>query len=189
MYILYKCLCQLVDCSWFVICAIYLLLIVHLFCSLFDYLFCFHFHWFFAYLLFKREKEQFWSWTVFRYFDPATRSSTVKKYRCSTSSSRVNKHHTADSTDFVLVQEAKEHITIIDKRDRRNQYSPYRQSQQWARHRCRQPHPAVTHCILHPSHGHQLCFHCQPTVAHFELHAIPLALKYCGLEGRKLNAE
>ncbi len=32
-----------------------------------------------------------------------TRSST----RCSTSSSRVNKHHTADSTDF-LVSEAKD---------------------------------------------------------------------------------
>ncbi len=64
----------------------------------------------------SKEKELFWSWTVFRYFDPAT---------CSTPSSRVNKHHTADSTDFVLVQEAKEPITIIDKRDRRNQYSPY----------------------------------------------------------------
>jgi hypothetical protein len=35
----------------------YLLLIVHLFCSLFDYLFCFHFHWFFACFLLKKEKN------------------------------------------------------------------------------------------------------------------------------------
>jgi hypothetical protein len=47
----------------------YLLLIVHLFCSLFDYLVCFHFHWFFAYFC-SKEKRTFWSWTVFRYFDP-----------------------------------------------------------------------------------------------------------------------
>ncbi len=33
------------------------LLIVHLCCALFDYLFCFHSHRFFAYLLFKREKN------------------------------------------------------------------------------------------------------------------------------------
>ncbi len=36
------------------------------------------------------------------------------KYLFSTSS-RVNKHHTADSTDFVLVQEAKEPITDPDQ--------------------------------------------------------------------------
>ena len=35
----------------------YSLIIVHLFCSLFDCLFCFHSHRFFAYLLFKREKS------------------------------------------------------------------------------------------------------------------------------------
>jgi hypothetical protein len=54
IYILYSCLCQLV-----VICELLFVQqsIVHLFCSLFDYLFCFHFYRFLAYLLFKREKS------------------------------------------------------------------------------------------------------------------------------------
>jgi hypothetical protein len=59
---------------------------------------------------------------------PVNSYPLYKKYLFSTSSSPVNKHHTADSTDFVLVQEAKEPITIIDKRDRWNQYTPHRQS-------------------------------------------------------------
>ncbi len=83
-----------------------------------------HFHLSFVLVVVWKEKEKFWTW-------PCSGISILQyiKYllttTCSTSSSRVNKHHTADSTDFVLVQEAKEPITIIDKRDRRNQYSPY----------------------------------------------------------------
>jgi hypothetical protein len=55
MYIyLYKCLYQLVIIRDIYLCS-YSLLMVHLFCSLFNYLFCFHP--FFAYLLFKREEN------------------------------------------------------------------------------------------------------------------------------------
>jgi hypothetical protein len=120
-------LCQLfvIRYSLFVL----LFVILHLFCSLFDYL-LFSSHWFFACFIVVRKSNS----------DPepcsgisipltvtfsSTRYLLYKKYLFSTSSSQVNKHHTADSTDFVLVLEAKEPITIIEKRDRRNQYSPY----------------------------------------------------------------
>jgi hypothetical protein len=109
-------LCQLVDIryftryllfySLFVINRSFILFIVRLFACFISSVLI---------IVVQKKKELFWPWTVFRYFDP------VKKI---TPSSRVNKHHTADSTNFVLVQEAKEPITIIDKRDRRNQYSP-----------------------------------------------------------------
>ncbi len=101
--------------SWFIICAIYSLFIVHLFCSLFDYLFCFLFHWFFAYLLSKRKRAILIlnRVQVFRSCKAEEVTCYLFKYplylfKYSTSSSRVNKHHTADSTDFVLVLEAKD---------------------------------------------------------------------------------
>ncbi len=53
----------------------YSLLFVSYFCSLFDS-FCFIFIWVLFWLLFKKRKEQFWTWTLFRYFDP------VKKIIC-----------------------------------------------------------------------------------------------------------
>jgi hypothetical protein len=83
----------------------YSLLIVHLFCSLFDYLFCFHFIDSLL-ILFEREKNN---------SDPELCSGIsillpvqepvvpVQVYLYTTSSLQVNKHHTADSTDFVLV--------------------------------------------------------------------------------------
>ncbi len=74
-----------------------------LFCSLFDYLFVllFYFisHRFFCFIhcsLFKREKYN---------SDPELCSDILILHTCSTSSIQVNKHHTADSTDFVLVEE------------------------------------------------------------------------------------
>ncbi len=79
---------------FFIYCA-HLFVIVIPFCSLFNHSFTFFFdfipHQFFV-LLFKREKNN--SDPQFRYFNPVD---------CSTSSIQVNKHHTADSTDFVLV--------------------------------------------------------------------------------------
>jgi hypothetical protein len=49
------------------------------------------------YSLFKKRKEQFWSWTVFRYFDPANHHQY-----------RVNKHHTTDSHRLCLSIGAKD---------------------------------------------------------------------------------
>ncbi len=106
IYILCICLCQLFVIQYLFICALYSLLIVHLFCSLFDYLFCFHSHRFFAYLLFKREKNNSDPGSCSRYFDPVLPAQVpVVVPDLPSSSFRVNKHHTADSTDFVLVQE------------------------------------------------------------------------------------
>ncbi len=65
--------------------------------SLFD--FCFIFVEFYFDCCSKR-KRTILNLTLFRYFDLVT----SYPFKCSTSSSsRVNKHHTADSTDFVLV--------------------------------------------------------------------------------------
>ncbi len=108
-------LCQLVDICYFtryslfyplfVLNCSFILFIVRLFaCFISSVL-----------IIVVQKKRNYSDPELFRYFDP------VKKI---TPSSRVNKHHTADSTNFVLVWEAKEPITIIDKRDRRNQYSP-----------------------------------------------------------------
>jgi hypothetical protein len=71
----------------FIIDRSFIVFIVRLFC-------CFHSHRFFVYLLFKREKNNSDPELCSGYFNPATHSS---------SSIQVNKHHTADSTDFVLV--------------------------------------------------------------------------------------
>jgi hypothetical protein len=82
------------------------LLIVHLFCSLFNYLFCFHFHRFFAYLVFKREKNNSDPEPCSGISIPLTEEvprCTCYLFKYTTPSFRVNKHHTADSTDFVLV--------------------------------------------------------------------------------------
>jgi hypothetical protein len=110
----------------------YSLFIVHLIVSRYRYyssvvlfvvqLFCFIFIWVLFWLLFKKMKRTILNLNSVQVFRSCNTSvpATV-----STPSSRVNKHHTADSTDFVLVKEAKEPITIIEKRDRRNQYSPY----------------------------------------------------------------
>jgi hypothetical protein len=87
------------------ICAFYSLLIVHLFCALFDHLFCFHSHRFFDCSLFKREKNNSDPGPS----DPVARlpvlpvQAPVVVPNQPSSSLRVNKHHTADSTDFVLV--------------------------------------------------------------------------------------
>ncbi len=88
------------------------LFVIRLFAS-FSFEFCFD-------CCLKR-KRAILNLTLFRYFNPVVQEVPVTS-TCSTSSSRVNKHHTADSTDFVLVLKAKEPITIIDKGDRRNQY-------------------------------------------------------------------
>jgi hypothetical protein len=106
IYILYRCLCQLsvirdlFSCAFlFVINRSFILFIVRLFIL-------FHSHRFFVYLLFKREKSN---------SDPEpcsgisillTEEVPVVPATChqhTPSSLRVNKHHTADSTDFVLV--------------------------------------------------------------------------------------
>ncbi len=87
------------------ICQYYSLLFVQYFirCSIF----LFHFHLSFVFIVVQKRKEQFWTWTLFRYFDPVKKITCVTSYllttTCSTPSSRVNKHHTANSTDFVLV--------------------------------------------------------------------------------------
>ncbi len=94
------CSCQLFVIHYLFICARHSLFVVHLFCSLLNYLFRSCLFSFLIdsmfYSLFKREKNNSDPELVFRYFDPIT---------CKPSSIQVNKHHTADSTDFVLVQE------------------------------------------------------------------------------------
>ncbi len=113
IYILYNCLCQLVDIREllfvliFVINRSFILFIVRLFVLFIVRLFVlFSFPSIPCLFIVQKRKSN---------SDPepysgisipltVTRSST----RCSTSSSRVNKHYTADSTDFVLVYEAKD---------------------------------------------------------------------------------
>ncbi len=97
--------------SFIYLCSFYSLLIIRLFCSLFDYLFCFHSHWFFAYLLFKKEKNNSDPEPCSGISISLNRRSNLLPVQVPvvpdrpSSSLRVNKHHTADSTDFVLVQE------------------------------------------------------------------------------------
>ncbi len=103
----------------------YSLLFVQLFYSLFDYSFCFIFIWVLL-IVVQKKKNNSDPELCSGIFDPVQVPAIQQvPVTCSPPSSRVNKHHTADSTNFVLVWEAKEPITIIDKGDRRNQYSPY----------------------------------------------------------------
>ncbi len=109
IYILYRCLCQLVIIRDLFICALYLLLVIHLFCSLFDYLFCFHSHRFFACLLFKRKRNN---------SDPEPCSGISILYPCTCSSIQ---HHHFESINIIqqtpptLSQYRSEGpITIID---------------------------------------------------------------------------
>ena len=109
IYILYRCLCQLSVIHYLFICAFlfiinrsFILFIVQLFIL-------FSFSSILCLFVVQKRKEQFWSWTVFRYFDPvdgyllSRRSNLLYLFKYSTSSFRVNKYHTVDSTDFVLV--------------------------------------------------------------------------------------
>ncbi len=54
-------------------------------------------------VLFKREKNNSDPEPCSGILIPLTKEVPVVPATCSTSTSRVNKHHTADSTDFVLV--------------------------------------------------------------------------------------
>jgi hypothetical protein len=97
------CLCQLFihyRYSLFYLCSLFII-VVHLVCSLFDFSFTLSFNFillrFFCFIvaLFKREKIN---------SDPGLYSGiSILLFQYTTSSIRVNKHHTADSTDFVLV--------------------------------------------------------------------------------------
>ncbi len=106
------------TCDLFMLCIVLMcqlhrvdFIIVARFCSLFDlsFVFCstFVFIGFFWFLLFivQREKIQFWSWIVFQVFRShctwSTGSTIVQEVPLS--SMQVNKHHTSDCTDFVLV--------------------------------------------------------------------------------------
>jgi hypothetical protein len=98
IYIVHICACAIYS---FVICYLFICasLVVHLFCLLFDYLFILLFDFILINSLFfhcSKEKRTILILTVFRYFDPVVPVQAP-------SSIRVNKHHTADSTNFVLV--------------------------------------------------------------------------------------
>ncbi len=107
----FKLVALKIRCSWFTqlyICAsyslfvfvIYYAFIRSVFYSLFDYSSCFIFIWVLLIVVQKKknnsDSELCSGISILRY--PCTRSTS-----CSTSLSRVNKHHTADSTNFVLV--------------------------------------------------------------------------------------
>ncbi len=70
--------------------SVLFVIICSVFYSLFDYLL--HFHWVLVLIVVRKEKEQFWPWTLFRYFDPVVQEVPV---------TRVQHHHHLESINII----------------------------------------------------------------------------------------
>ncbi len=98
--VFYHC-CSILSCS-----ILWLLFVYFVRFLTFPFIFCstFVLIWFFAFHCFvvQKKKIQFWSWIVFQVFRScSTIVPTVQEIP--SPSMQVNKHHTSDCTDFVLV--------------------------------------------------------------------------------------
>ncbi len=84
-----------VNCCAFIHQSLYVI-IRQLFYSLFDYFFSSSFE--FCFDCCSKEKEQFWTWTLFRYFDPAIRQVPALPV---TSNLRLFQHHHLESINII----------------------------------------------------------------------------------------
>jgi hypothetical protein len=120
-YILCICSFQLFVIRIYLFVLIYSLLVIHLFCSLFNYLLpCCLFSFLIdsLFIVVQKRKEQFWSWTVFRYFDPVVPVQVhlfiITNTSQQTSYSRLHR--------LCLSIKAKDLLPPKTQQDRRNQY-------------------------------------------------------------------